>query len=219
MQRLEEVGHARAWVEVTLLRLKPCFAIQPEAILVHLVGNCGFCRTLACWEVEILRPMGYRSVRLVCSWQDRRIERGSSTIMNLSEDPWQLPSARAFLSEIESQVAGGGCVAVKGGPSMPAGLDLALQQYLEANGVSVTSITPQAAELPLEALATPFGVPAELETLAQSGLSDHLAVIVATGLGSAPCAAWRIFLNRFRAARSKGASGLSVLFLAPDGFV
>lgn len=138
--------------------------------------------------------------------------------MNLSEDPWQLPSARAFLSEIESQVAGGGCAAVKGGPSMPAGLDLALQQYLEANGISVTIITPQAAGLPLEAVAMPFGVPAELETLAQGGLSDHLAVIVGTGLGSAPCAAWRIFLNRFRAVRSKGASGLSVLFLAPDGF-
>ena len=93
--------------------------------------------------------------------------------MNLSEDPWQLPSARAFLSEIESQVAGGGCAAVKGGPSMPAGLDLALQQYLEANGISVTIITPQAAGLPLEAVAMPFGVPAELETLAQGGLSNR----------------------------------------------
>lgn len=131
--------------------------------------------------------------------------------MSLSDDPWELPSARAFLSEIEGKVAGGGAL-VTGGISLLPGLDSAITRYFLDRSFRVELIEPTPDRLPAGSLAEVFGATPEAISLARnSRLADHLAVVAAETLDTTTLDNWRLFLARFLNARADQDAGLAIL--------
>jgi len=135
--------------------------------------------------------------------------------VNSYEDPWELPSARAFLSEIEEVIGVGGAI-VTGGPSLPPGLEAAIQRHFDGRRFVVERIDPLPGQLPAEALARAFNVTADAAVLAQeTRLGDHLAIIVAQEMEAAAFNGWHLFLVRFLKLRAGQSGGLSLLLLTP----
>lgn len=133
--------------------------------------------------------------------------------MNLSDDPWELPSARSFFSEIESEVAGGGGV-VTGGPSLPPDLDGAIDRYFKHRNFIVVRIEPTLDRLPAQALADAFTATAEAAALAhEARLTDYLAIVVTEALDTTALNGWRMFMIRFLKERVGRSGGLAVLIL------
>lgn len=139
--------------------------------------------------------------------------------MSLSDDPWELPSATAFLGELKDAVATGGAMII-GGPSMPWGLDAAVARHFCDQGFIVDRIDACSAGEPAEALATAFGTTAEARALGlATQLADHLAVIVSGEGSGAFLNSWQIFLARFLKVRAGQTGGLAILLLPQAGVV
>jgi hypothetical protein len=135
--------------------------------------------------------------------------------VSLSDDPWELPSARSFFSEIEGEVAGGGAVVI-GGPSLPPDLDGAIDRYFKYRNFIVERIEPPLDRLPAQTLAEAFGATAEAAALAhEARLTDHLAVVVVEALDTTALNGWYMFMRRFLKERGGRSGGLAVLLLRP----
>ncbi|MBF0629187.1 MAG: hypothetical protein HQL91_13295 [Magnetococcales bacterium] len=134
--------------------------------------------------------------------------------MSLSDDPWELPSASAFLAEIEGAVATGGAL-VTGGASMPPNLEDAIAKYFRDRNCIIERIEASSDMQPAETLASAFTVTAEAGALANAThLADHLAIVTPLDGNIKIADDWRVFLLRFLKVRAQQGEGLAVLFLA-----
>ncbi|MBF0400590.1 MAG: hypothetical protein HQL90_07460 [Magnetococcales bacterium] len=135
--------------------------------------------------------------------------------MSLSDDPWELPSAQAFLAEIEGAVSTGGAL-VMGGPSMPPNLVGAITRYFRDRfPVEIVESCPD--RQPAEMLGDVLGVTAEAGVLARATHLDHLVVVTSSEERSADMNKWRVFLSRFLKVRTGQTEGPAILVLAIDG--
>ncbi len=136
--------------------------------------------------------------------------------MTASEDPWALPSTRAFLEEIEALSLNGGGF-VRGGVSMPRGSELAIARRLSERDAHVEKILVDETIEPAAAVAKAFGEPPDAKQLAQSKKLANNIALVTLGAGEAQTSPrWDRFLSRFLAARPTDADGLSILVIGPE---
>jgi len=138
--------------------------------------------------------------------------------MSLAENPWDLPSARAFLTEAAELLADGGGVIV-GGTSMPGALPKALETYLRARlgGHFIRVLVPEPATPPAQTVATLFGSNAsDVEGLVRDdSLMDHVLLVDLPNSG-ANAAPWTVFLRRFLVSRQSAGSYFSILLISPS---
>lgn len=136
--------------------------------------------------------------------------------MSFSDDPWELPSARAFIAEIAGAVAAGGGV-IAGGSSMPSELDGALSRYFNSRDFVVERIEPVPGCQPAETVAKIFGAKPEAGALAsEARLAEHLTFVLADGMDATLMNDWRLFLSRFIKERAKRDRGLAILLFVGD---
>jgi len=141
--------------------------------------------------------------------------------VTLVDEPWQLPSAQAFLLDIEGEVAGGGLLVV-GGPSLPPGLDGAIGRHFRDRNFVVRPIMPAPGYLPIQVLADEFQMEPNMASFASAPvLNDHLAVVSAESLNGPTLLPWLTFLDRFLREKPERSDGLKLAILTPkqpDGF-
>lgn len=136
--------------------------------------------------------------------------------MNQAEDPWELPSARAFLAEAAGLLDDGGGVLV-GGASMPPGLPSGFEAFLHGRHTRlvVRRVAPDAAANPAATVAAAFENREIMDVaglVADASLADHVALITPGGT-SVASEAWLVFLRRFLDARNAARATLSVYLI------
>lgn len=135
--------------------------------------------------------------------------------MSLSDNPWELPSAQAFLAEIEDTVSTGGAL-VMGGPSMPPNLEGAITRHFHDRDRFTVEIKSCSNKQPAEMLGEELGVTAEVGALARAAHLNQLVVVTPAEGCSADINKWRVFLSRFLKVRTGQTGGAAILVLVVD---
>lgn len=128
-------------------------------------------------------------------------------------DPWSLPAARQFLTEIEPLVWKGGAV-ICCDASTPPGLAARLITHLRET-VPVERVNPAPGQLPLAVLGEACGLPGA--TTARIVASGRVLLIEAQELPVADLARWAHVLTEFAACFGKADDGGALLFLGDAG--
>lgn len=129
--------------------------------------------------------------------------------MTLTSTVWRLPSATAFVDDVEMLLEQG-LLLVPGDRAMPSDLDGAVRERLQRRSWVVEHLHPKPADLPASTIAGVLGGIPTLEGLLSNALTDHV-VIVDLGSPGAACDEWKVFLQRFHQARVQQGSGLGLL--------
>ncbi len=130
--------------------------------------------------------------------------------MTREVDPWRLPSAAAWLDEIEEELDLGLLIVPADG-AMPPSFDAALRGRLSARHWSVDRVQPDSTETPATSLAEPLGVASSLDGLLTSSLYEHALIVDLSQIDPDACNAWQIFLQRFYAKRRSLPGRLAIL--------
>lgn len=122
--------------------------------------------------------------------------------------PWVLPSAMAFLDEVETAIRDGGAI-IESDPTLPDGFEAALTRRLHALGWKVKKVLADSESAPASVLGKTLGLPTKLESLLQSAEIDKLLVVDLAHARDEQ--AWITFLARFLDARRERGVGFSIL--------
>ncbi len=124
---------------------------------------------------------------------------------------WRLPSAAAFLEEIEVALERGVAV-VPEDVAMPFGMEAAVETALAKREWHIERARPSPSDGPAAAVADPFGAVQSVEgLLATTSLIDHVVVLDLSGVPVTKGDGWQIFLQRFHRQRKRQTSGLGIL--------
>lgn len=143
--------------------------------------------------------------------------------MSRDPDPWSLPSAAAFLDEIEA-AHDRGLAAVGADPAMPNGWDRALRERLEARPQEVCAAVAEPRREPVDTLAEILGAGAHVGAICDAAYCNTTVTVDLSGLDHAARRTWWIFATRFRDARDEAGLGASLILAGvpapeqlPDG--
>lgn len=131
--------------------------------------------------------------------------------MTLADDPWLLPSAGAFLGEIQAAVYTGALVVETDLTTAP-GMVPAIRRSLEAMRWRAETLTAVGGR-PADELGEYFGLSPRLDRFIVPEL-DQTIVVVSFG-PEADGEAWRLFAERFEERRSDASAGLTLMLLDP----
>lgn len=124
-------------------------------------------------------------------------------------DPWSLPAAQQFLTEVEPMIWQGGAV-ISCDVSTPPGIAARLVIYLR-DTVTVEPLTPAPGKLPLAVLGEACGQAGAL--MPQIVASGRCFLIDAQDLSAADCARWTHALTDFAARSVQTDEGGALLFM------
>lgn len=143
--------------------------------------------------------------------------------MNGQSDPWSLPSAEAFLDEIEA-AHDQGLAAVAADRAMPEGWDRALQARLDARSQEVCATVADSKCSPVETLAGILRSAAHIGALCDAAYCGTTVVVDLSELDPVARRVWWTFAVRFRDARNEAGLGASLVLAGvpaqerlPDG--
>lgn len=138
-------------------------------------------------------------------------------------DPWSLPSAAAFLDELE-EAHDRGLVAVHVDPAMPDGWDRALRLRLEARPQEVCTAVAQYGRQPIDTVAEILGAEAHLNAVCEAAYCSTTVIMDLSGLEADARRPWWTFAARLRDAREAAGIGTSLVLAGvpaqerlPDG--
>ena len=138
-------------------------------------------------------------------------------------DPWSLPSAAAFLDELEA-AHDRGLAAVGADPAMPNGWERALRARLHARPQQVSSAVAEPGREPADILAEILGSEAHVGAMCNAAHCSTTVSVDLSGLDQAARRSWWIFAARFRDARDEAGVGASLVLAGvpakerlPDG--
>jgi hypothetical protein len=126
------------------------------------------------------------------------------------ESHWILPSAVAFLDELEAAILEG-IVCVDVDVTMPSGLNDALTSRLANNHWRVELVLPPAGAQPTATIAEAFGTAATLESLLSDTLTHHLGIVDLSNAEHVDTESWDLFAERFAEKRQQRHGGLAIL--------
>lgn len=128
----------------------------------------------------------------------------------LARDPWLLPSAAAFLDEIEA-AHDEGIAFIVADPAMPDGWERALTMRLRIRGQDVLPARAEAGCLPAAVVADELHCPRTLQALVESRHLGTSVIVNLSALGAEARADWCTFLLRFKEARERAESGVALV--------
>lgn len=123
---------------------------------------------------------------------------------------WRLPSASAFLDEIEVALERGIAV-VPEDVAMPVGMETAVEAALAKREWHIERARPVPSDGPAAAVADPFGAVRSVEGLLTTSLIEHVIVLDLCAVPVMKGDGRQTFLQRFHRRRNSQTSGLGIL--------
>jgi hypothetical protein len=123
---------------------------------------------------------------------------------------WRLPSAAAFLEEIEVGLERGVAV-VPQDVAMPVGMEMAVETALAKREWHIERVRPSPSDGPAAAVADPFGAVHSVEGLLTTSLIEHVVMLDLSAIHLKKGDGWQTFLQRFHRRRNNQTSGLGIL--------
>lgn len=130
--------------------------------------------------------------------------------MSSRPDPWSLPSAAAFLDEIEA-AHDLGFAAIGADPAMPEGCDRALRARLDARSQEVCAAVAEAGRQPVDILADILRSPAHVGAMCDAAFCSTTVIVDLSDLDTASRYEWSTFAARFRDTRDQAGRGVSLV--------
>lgn len=136
--------------------------------------------------------------------------------MSGQPDPWLLPSAAAFLDEIEA-AHDRGLAVIGADPAMPDGWDRALRARLEARPQEVCAEVAEPGRQPVETLAALLESAAHIGAMCNAVFCTTTVIVDLSELDLASRRAWSTFAARFHDARDEAGLGATLVLAGVTG--